>query len=187
MTDPDATKRLAFFLERRHIEALLDPENCATSVVSEARDHLRAVLDGAKLGIHTDDPREAGGTMVDVSGDPHARDAVLFDTRRAILPEEMEFAIANGTSDGEPMPEAVAMLIRGRINRPPDHQATREAPAEKVEHLHLLPWDTAADIIVDIHALAGRNGTTDELVALLESKWADLEKAGVTKQQRGEP
>lgn len=184
MTDPDATKRLAFFLERRHIEALLEPAKTPMDLYAEARRHLRAVLDGEKQGVRTDDPREAGGTMLDAGG-PHDRDAVLFDTRKAILPEEFEFAIASGTSDGDPMPEAVAMLVRGRINRPPDHEATREAPAETVEHLHLLSWDAAADLVVDIQALAGRNGTMEELRALLEVKWADLEKAGLTRQGGG--
>lgn len=183
MTDPDATKRLAFFLERRHVEALLDPENSAASLVSEARDHLRAVLDGARFGVRTDNPREAGGSMIDAGG-PHTRDAVLFDTRSAILPEEFEFAVATGTSDGRPTPEAVAMLVRGRINRPPDHQATREAPAEPVEHLHLMSWEAAADIVVDIQALAGRNGTETELRELLEAKWADLQAKGLTTSRR---
>lgn len=184
MTDPDATKRLAFFLERRHIEALLDPAKTPMDLYAEARDHLRAVLDGEKQGIRTADPREAGGAIID-AGDPHTRDAVLFDTRRAILPEELEFAVASGTSDGSPMPEAVAMLIRGRINRPPDHEATREAPAEKVEHLHLMSWEAAADVVVDIQALAGRNGTAEDFRGLLEAKWSDLEKAGLTRPEDG--
>jgi hypothetical protein len=184
MTDPDAMKRLAFFLEKRHVEALLDPESARADVVQEARDLLRGVLGGDKLGLQTDDPRAAGGTIVGDSG-PHDRDSILFDTRKAILPEEMEFAIANGTSDGSAMPESVAMLVRGRINRPPDHEATREAPAEQVEHLHLFGWETAADIVVDIQALAGRNGTMPELRALLEGKWADMQAKGLTTPGEG--
>ncbi len=180
MTDPDATKRLAFFMEQRHIEALLDPEGVRMDLVTEAKEQLRAVLGGEKQGIRTADPREAGGTMLDAGG-PHDRDKVLFDTRRAILPEEFEFAVASGTSDGQPMPESVAMLVRGRINRPPDQEATREVPAEEVAHLHLMSWDAAADMVVDIQALAGRNGTSAELRGLLEQKWVALEAKGLTK------
>lgn len=179
MTDPDATKRLAFFLERRHVEALLDPDGCALNVLQEARDHLRAVRDGEKLGVRTDDPRKAGGQTVG-GEDPHARDAVLFDTRNAILPEEFEFAIAHGTAAGEPMPDAVAMMVRGRINRPPDHDASAEAPAEPVEHLHLMSWEAAADIVVDIQALAGRDGSSAQLRELLEAKWSEMQARGLT-------
>lgn len=180
--DSDAMNRLAFFLERRYVEALLDPEGARSDLVSDAKAQLRAVLGGEKQGIRTADPREAGGTMLD-AGTPHTRDAVLFDSRNAILPEEFEFAVATGTSGGEPMPEAVAMLVRGRINRPPDHEAAREAPVEAVEHLHLMSWDAAADIVVDIQALAGRNGTSAELRELLEEKWAAMQAKGLTTGQ----
>src|SRR5690348_6158974 len=112
MTDPDATKRRAFFLEQRYIEALLDPEGARSDVLADAKSHLRAVLNGEKQGIRPSDPREAGGSLIDPTGDPHARDAVLMDTRTAMLPEELEFAIANLTSDGDEQPEAVAMLVR---------------------------------------------------------------------------
>jgi hypothetical protein len=180
VTDPDATKRLAFFLERRHVEALLDPDAARADVVGEARDLLRAVLGGAKLGYQTNDPRAAGGQTIG-GEDPHERDAVLFDTRNAILPEEFEFAIAHGTSGGEEMPDAVAMMVRGRINRPPDHDPAAEAPAEMVEHLHLLSWEAAADVVVDIQALAGRDGSSAELRELLEAKWAEMQAKGLTR------
>lgn len=185
MTDPAATKRLAFFLERRHVEALLDPDGCRADLLGEARDLLRAVLGGAKLGHQTNDPRAAGGQTIG-GEDPHERDAVLFDTRNAILPEEFEFAIAHGTSGGEEMPDAVAMMVRGRINRPPDHDASAEAPAEKVEHLHLMSWESAADVVVDIQALAGRDGSSEQLRALLESKWNEMQAQGLTRPVRGE-
>jgi hypothetical protein len=178
MTDPDATKRLAFFLEKRHVEALLDPESARADVVQEARDILRGVLGGDKLGLQTDDPRAAGGTIVGDAG-PHDRDAILFDTRKAILPEEFEFAVATGSSDGEPMPEAVAMLVRGHINRPPDDPEGK-TEEQKIEHLHLFSWEAAADMVVDIQALAGRNGTMPELRALLEGKWGDMQAKGLT-------
>jgi hypothetical protein len=183
MTDPDATKRIALFMERRHVEALLDLDGAEMSLVSAARDHLRAVLGGARFGIRSNDPRQGGGDLID-SGTPHDQNHVLFDTRSAILPEEFEFAVAHGTSDGNVMPDAVAMLVRGHINRPPDHEATREAPAEPVQHLHLMPWEAAADIIVDIQALAGRDGSSERLREMLEAKWADLAQRGLTRSRR---
>lgn len=154
-------------------------------VTDEAQKQLQAVLDGEKQGIQLNDPHEVGGAMIESGAGPHDRHAVLFDTRNAILPEEFEFAIAHGTSDGDPMPDSVAMVVRGRINRPPDHQATREAPAEKVQYLNLMPWEAAADIVVDIQALAGRDGSSAKLRALLEERWADLQSRGLTTPVEG--
>lgn len=184
MTDPEATKRHAFYLEGRHIDALLNPDSARSDLRQEARSILRAVRDGTPMAtIHseqTDDPRGAGGSIIGPGG-PMERDAVLFDSRKAILPEEIETAVASGTSGGEPMPDAVAMLVRGRINRPPDDAVSRMAPAEKVEHLHMLSWEAAADLVVDIQTLAKRDGSWDSFVEMLEAAWGDRVKRGLTR------
>lgn len=126
-----------------------------------------------------DDPRKAGGQMFD-AGDPHTRGAVMFDTRNAVLVEGIETAVAHTTQRGNPGPDAVAMTIAGRINRPPDDASAAERPAEQVSHLHMLSWDAVADLIVDLHSLAARDGF--QLAPLLEHKWAVAEAAGLTEQ-----
>lgn len=131
-----------------------------------------------KAEADLDDPRRAGGDLIDVAGDPHAKGGVVFDARRAILAERIEVATAEVTRGGEPAPDIVAMVIEGRINRPADDRISRERPAESVRHLHMLSWEAAADVVVDIQALAGRAGF--ELTPLLEEKWADLVTAGLT-------
>lgn len=125
-----------------------------------------------------DDPREAGGAMFD-AGDPLTRGQVMFDTRRAVLVEEIDTAVAHTTSRGEPGPDAVALTISGRINRPPDYESAGERPAEHVSHLHMLSWDAAADLIVDLQSLAARDGT--DLTRALEAKWADRQARGLTR------
>lgn len=126
----------------------------------------------------SDDPRKAGGQMFDAGG-PHARGQVMFDSRNAVLVESIETAVAHTTQHGEPGPDAVALSIHGRINRPPDDAIAAERPAEKVSHLHMMSWDAAADLVVDIQSLAVRDGF--DLISLLEVKWAKAERKGLTR------
>lgn len=125
-----------------------------------------------------DDPRKAGGQMFD-AGDPHTRGAVMFDSRNAVLVEGIETAVAHTTRRGKPATDVVALTIRGRINRPPDDAIAAERPAEHVSHLHMLSWDAAADLIVDLHSLAARDGF--DLAPVLEAKWLDAEVKGLTR------
>ena len=127
---------------------------------------------------HSDDPRKAGGQMFD-GGDPHTRGQVMFDSRNAVLVESIETAVAHTTQRGEPGPDAVALTIQGRINRPPDDAMAAERPAEHISHLHMMSWDAAADLIVDIQSLARRDGF--DLEALLDAKWIDAERRGLTR------
>jgi hypothetical protein len=48
-----------------------------------------------------------------------------------------------------------------------------------VEHLHMIPWDGVADLIVDLHSLAARDGT--DMTPMLEEKWRDRENRGLTR------
>ena len=130
------------------------------------------------MGEVFDDPRKAGGSIFDV-GTPHSRGQVMFDTRRAVLVEEIESAVAHRTRRGEQVEDAVALVIRGRINRPPDDALAGESPAEPVCHLHLLEWDGVAALICDLHSLAARDGT--DLNSLVRKRWADAEAAGLTR------
>jgi hypothetical protein len=125
----------------------------------------------------SDDPRDAGGELIGPGG-PHDIGQVTFDTRRAILVENMETAIAESTSRGAPQPNSVALMIGGRINRPPDDEIAAVAPAEHVRHLHLMSWDAAADLVLHMHSLAGR--CDFDLTALLKPKWEKLEAEGLT-------
>jgi hypothetical protein len=131
-----------------------------------------------------DDPRKAGGQMLD-AGDPHTRGQVMFDTRNAILVEEIETAVAHTTQRGEPGPDAVALSVHGRINRPPDDAMAANRPAEPVSHLHMMSWDAAADLVVDLQSLAARDGF--DLTSLLEAKWAEAEHKGLTRRAPGGP
>lgn len=176
MSDGDPRDQFPIVLERRHIEALLSP----SSVPSRRRREARQLLSGLLASPPVTNPREAGGLMIDVAGDPHAQHGVLFDTRRAVLPEEIEAAIAHASRQGKPV-DMVALTITGRINRPPD--LAGELAAERVSHLNLMEWDTAADIIVELQALAGRSGF--DLVPLLEQKWSAAEAQGWTKSRGG--
>lgn len=130
--------------------------------------------------LQSDDPRRAGGGMFDAGG-PHDRGQVMFDTRRAVLVEEIETAIAHTTRRGEPAQDAVALSIHGRINRPPDDATSAERPAESVSHLHMLSWEAVADLICDLHSLAARDGTDARLHRMLKEKWAAAEASGLTK------
>lgn len=125
----------------------------------------------------SDDPRKAGGQMFD-AGNPHTRGGVKFDSRNAVLVEGIETAVAHTTSHGQPGPDAVALTISGRINRPPDDAMAAERPAEHVSHLHMMSWDAAADLVVEIQSLAARDGF--DLTSLLEAKWAAYERRGLT-------
>jgi hypothetical protein len=126
----------------------------------------------------SDDPRKAGGQMID-AGDPHTRGMVMFDSRNAVLVEEIETAVAHTTQRGKPGPDAVALSVHGRINRPPDDATAAKAPAEKVHHLHMMSWDAAADLVVDLQSLAARDGF--DLTSLLKAKWAEAERKGLTR------
>jgi hypothetical protein len=126
---------------------------------------------------HADDPALSGGSTVG-TGDPHARNEVVYDTRNAVIVEEFETSIAHATSRGKPAPDSVALVIRGRRNRPPDDEIAAEAPRESVEHLHLMSWDAAANLIVDIQSLAARDGF--DLIPILEEKWLSLVDRGLT-------
>jgi len=125
-----------------------------------------------------DDPRNAGGGIFDAGG-PHDRGKVAFDMRRAVLVEEIETAVAHPTRYGQPAEDQVALVIKGRINRPPDDQITAERPAEHVEHLHIISWDGVADLIVDLHSLAARDGT--DLSPILIEKWEKVVARGLTR------
>jgi hypothetical protein len=129
----------------------------------------------------SDDPRRAGGQMID-AGDSHTRGQVMFDTRNAVLVERIETAVGHTTQRGEPG-HVVALSIHGRINRPPDDEMAAERPAEQVSHLHMMSWDAAADLVVDIQSLAARDGF--ELTSLLEEKWAEAESKGLTRRAPG--
>ena len=126
----------------------------------------------------SDDPRQAGGGMFDAGG-PHDRGKVMFDARRAVLVEEIETAIAHTTRHGQPSEDQVALVIKGRINRPPDDQMAAERPAEHVEHLHMISWEGVADLIVDLHSLAVRDGT--DIEPMLREKWAAARAKGLTR------
>lgn len=125
-----------------------------------------------------DDPALTGGTMAGPGG-PHDRNEVVYDARNAVIVEEIQTSVAHSTSGGKPQPDSVALVVKGRRNRPPDHAPSAEAPRESIEHLHLMSWDGAADLVVDIQSLAARDGF--DLTSLLEEKWADLERRGLTK------
>lgn len=172
MSDGQPNDQFSVVLERQHIEAMLAPSRAHSELRQEARQLLKGILASKPIA----NPRLAGGQMIDTAGDPHARGGVMFDTRRAILPEEIEAAIAHTSRRGVPV-DMVAFTISGRINRPKD--IDEERPAEKVSHLHLMEWDTAADIIVEFQALAGRSAF--DLVPLLKEKWAKAEAAGFTQ------
>jgi len=179
MTDPkeqitDPSDQYPIVLERRHIEALLGPDKARSELRQEARQLLSRVLSTEPIA----NPREAGGHMVDVTGDPHARDSVMIDARRAVLVEAIEAAVVHATRKGVKT-DMVGFTLTGRINRPPNMGGER--PAERVSHLHLMEWDGAANIIVEIKALAGRAGF--DLVPLLEKKWAAAEAAGFTRRR----
>lgn len=128
-----------------------------------------------------DDPREAGGSIIGPGG-PHDRGGVTFDTRRAVLVDGWDTAVTHPTVGGVPQPDAVAIAINGRINRPPDHKPQGERPAERVSYLNLLDWEAAAALVVDLHSLAARNGNQAEFHAMLERGWADYERRGLTRE-----
>jgi hypothetical protein len=172
MKDGLPDDQFSIILERRHIAALAEPGKAKLDDLQDARQLLR----GAAQHKPISNPREAGGKMIDSSGDPHAKGQVMFDSRRAVLLEEIEAAVVHTTHKGEPVDE-VALVMSGRINRPPN--MTGHRPKEKVSHLHFVGWGGAADIIVELQALAGRAGF--DLRALLEEKWAHFEKEGWTR------
>lgn len=127
---------------------------------------------------HADDPALSGGAQVSAGG-PHDRNAVLYDTRNMVNVEEIEVSVAHPTSGGEPQPDAVALVIRGRRNRPPNDDSSAHAPRESVEHLNMMSWDGAADLVVELHALASRDGTKESFHKLLDEKWKDRVERGV--------
>ncbi len=129
---------------------------------------------------HADDPSLSGGKTVDTANDPHAKGTVVYDTRNMVIVEETEFSVAHRTIKGVPVEDRIAMVIRGRRNRPPDHAPSAELPREPVEHLNMLSWDAAAHLVVDIQALASRDGSFDKFKALLQEKWEDYEAKGLT-------
>lgn len=130
------------------------------------------------MSRRTDDPRNAGGSIFDAGG-PHGRGTVMFDSRRAVIVESIETAVAHRTIRGEPADDAVALAIHGRINRPPDDEISAAAPRESVTHLHMMSWDAVADLIVDLQSLASRDGF--KLKPLLEAKWAQAKAEGLTR------
>lgn len=171
MKDGQPNDQFPIVLERKHVEALLNPESVHAELRQEARTMLSRVLASSPI----DNPREAGGAMIDTSNDPHARGQVMFDTRRAVLLEAIEAAVAHTSRKGVPV-DMVAFQISGRINRPSN--VSGERPAERVSYLNMMDWDGAADIIVELQALAARAGF--DLTSILKEKWAAFEAQGFT-------
>lgn len=174
----DARDQFAVVLERRHVEALLKPDHAHSDLHQEARQVLYALLAQPPIS----NPREAGGQMIDASGDPYARHSVMIDARRAVLLERVEAAVVHVTREGKPSDE-VGFTMTGRINRPPNMGGER--PAERASHLYLMPWEAVANIIVELQALAARAGF--DLVPLLEGKWANYEAEGHTRPPESRP
>lgn len=127
-----------------------------------------------------DDPRGAGGQMFD-AGDPHARGQVMFDSRKAVLVEKYDVAVAHTRHGGEPAPDVVAVEVHGRMNRPPDDASSAAVPAEPIHHLHMLGWELAADLVANLHALAARDGTDERFNAKIRECWDRMEAEGYTR------
>lgn len=128
----------------------------------------------------TSDPREAGGAAVGPGG-PHDRGQITYDARRMILVEQAEVSIAHGTSRGKPLPDRVAMVLNGRINRPPDDEIAAERPVEPVSYLNMMDWSLAADLVANLFALAGRDGTGERFEKQVEARWDELREQGFTR------
>jgi hypothetical protein len=90
------------------------------------------------------DPRDLGG---DISGwgGPLDRNAVVVNTERSVLLEEVECAIAHNTSDGR---GAVVILLAGRINRSTD----------RARVLYLADADGVAALVTERESLMRRAG-----------------------------
>ena len=109
------------------------------------------------------DPRNIGGGIVGPGG-PFDENAVVIDTRNAVILEATEVAIVGAIRHGVLDPKPItALVLRGRINK----------TSERVQALYLLNEDGAAGIVtelVDVAACAGWGREfTDRVITRLEA------------------
>lgn len=135
--------------------------------MSKRRDQERANRRAAAAAALSaaSDPREASSDdpIVDVAGDPYARDAVLIDTRTAVLLAGIDVAGVTVTRAGRPS-QAYAVAMRGKVNRSLD----------EVTHLYLTDLAGLADVAGELIALASRAGLGAEFSAMLEDRLSRL-------------
>lgn len=101
----------------------------------------------------TTDPRDIGGDIAGPGG-PMDRDGVVFNTERALLPDNLTAAVMHGDEAGD----LVGLVIEGRVNRSPD----------RARLLVLLNADGVAAMVVELAGVIGRaaaSGASRELVA----------------------
>ena len=114
-------------------------------------------------GKRATNPRKLGGAISGPGG-PFDENAVVIDTRRAVILEGCEVAIVGGIRDGVLDPKPItALVLRGRINK----------TEERVQALYLLNEDGAAGIVTELVDVAARAGWgaefTDRVIARLEA------------------
>ena len=98
------------------------------------------------------DPRKLGGGIVGPGG-PYDENAVLVDTRNAVILEGTEVAIVGavrkGVLDEKPI---MSLVMLGRINK----------TDERVQVLYLMNHDGAAALVTELIGLAARAGWGEE-------------------------
>lgn len=92
----------------------------------------------------SDDPRRLGGDIAGPGG-PRDKDAVIVDTRNAVILDGTDVSLVE-TWHGDERGHAIALLMRGRINK----------TSERTQVLYLMNEDGVAGIITELAALAAR-------------------------------
>lgn len=129
----------------------------------------------------SDDPRQAGGTIAGPGG-PHDRNATVLDLTNALIVSGWVVAETELHRAGQATEQAVALVIEGHINRPPDQ---RDKPADEVEFLNLLDGEAAASLVVDLVALAGRAGKGEAFLDAIQGKSSQYDDDGLMSPQNG--
>lgn len=112
----------------------------------------------------TTDPRKLGGAISGPGG-PYAENAVVIDTRNAVILEACEVAIVGAVRKGVLDPKPISTLVlRGRINK----------TDKRVQALYLLNEDGAAGIVTQLIGLASRAGWGPEFLDRVRERMKDL-------------
>lgn len=110
------------------------------------------------------DPRKLGGSISGPGG-PYDEDAVVLDTRNAVLLEAAEVALLGPVRKGVLDPKPIsALVLRGRINK----------TDERVQALYLMNEDGAAGIVTELLGLASRAGWGGEFLDRVRKRMDEM-------------
>jgi hypothetical protein len=119
--------------------------------------------------LHSDDPRPLGGDIAGPGG-PHERDAVVVDTRNAVMLDYTEVTLVKAVRAGKIDETVVALLMEGRVNKTTD----------RTRVVYMIGADGVAALVTELVGIAqraragGDPALADEIEHLMRQRYEDM-------------